>query len=86
MIVPECAHLVRRRGRLVALGTWPGSTYPIWWLRWAILSSMRTDWEQDVLGKNPCLLSFDGVYYIRGIVYFNRSSLQQDNGIPVETE
>ena len=45
------------------------------------------DQRQDILGKKPYFLpSFGGVCSIPGTVYFSRSSLQQDDEIPMEAE
>ena len=44
------------------------------------------DWGQDTPDQVLHLLSFNGLSPISGIAHFNRSGLQQDDGIPVETE
>lgn len=41
-------------------------------------------WGQDMPDQNSHLSFFRGVYYISGIVHFNRSELKQENEIPVE--
>ena len=58
------------------------------WLGEAALSGMRR-WtgEWDMPDQNPHPLpSCDGAYFIPGILLSNKSSLQQDNEIPVENE
>lgn len=46
----------------------------------------EVDWGQGMPGQDPYLLSFRGAHSIPGIVSFNRSILQQDDRISVETE
>lgn len=43
-------------------------------------------WGQDLADQDPPHPHFSGVYAIPGTVHFNESGLQQDNGIPVDTE
>lgn len=44
-------------------------------------------WGRDMPGQDPHLPpSFSDAYSISGILHFNRSTLQQDNEISMETE
>lgn len=78
----ECAHLALRRGRLAALGIWPGCRY------YTVLakgdSTVRwgqMEWGQNKPDQNPYLSpSFSGACSIPGTMCFNRPSLQQDSG------